>query len=59
MDKNNIKLPQNVTANVQTDQLEKMIDVSLVLEPLWENALGAGWKEIITRDKIKELFLKM
>jgi len=59
MDKNNIKLPQNVTADVETDQLEKMIDVSLVLEPVWENALGTGWKEIMTRDKIKELYLKM
>jgi len=59
MDKNNIKLPQNVTANVETGQLEQMIDVSLVLEPLWENALGAGWKEMMTRDKIKELYLKM
>jgi len=59
MDKNNIKLPQNVTADIETDQLEKMIDVSLVLEPVWENALGTGWKEIMTREKIKELYLKM
>ncbi|MFC1813576.1 iron-containing alcohol dehydrogenase family protein [Thermodesulfobacteriota bacterium] len=59
MDKNGINLPRNVTANVDTNQLEKMIDVSLVLEPLWENALGTGWKEIMTREKIKELYLKM
>jgi len=36
-----------------------MVDVALVLEPLWENALGADWKQIMTRDKIKELYQKM
>jgi 3-deoxy-alpha-D-manno-octulosonate 8-oxidase len=33
--------------------------VALVLEPLWENALGAGWREIMTREKIKELYQRM
>jgi 3-deoxy-alpha-D-manno-octulosonate 8-oxidase len=36
-----------------------MVDVALVLEPLWENALGTDWKQIMTRDKIKELYQKM
>jgi 3-deoxy-alpha-D-manno-octulosonate 8-oxidase len=36
-----------------------MIHVALVLEPLWENALGADWRRVITREKIKELYLRM
>ena len=40
-------------------QLEKMTDVALVLEPLWENALGVNWKQIMTRAKIKELYQRM
>jgi 3-deoxy-alpha-D-manno-octulosonate 8-oxidase len=36
-----------------------MIDVSLVLEPLWENALGANWKEQMTRERIESLYRKM
>lgn len=54
-----INLPRNLTANLSEDQIEKMVDVSLVLEPLWENALGKDWKKIMTRDKIRKLYLRM
>ena len=59
MKKHNIHLPRNLMAGVENDKLEKMVDVALVLEPLWENALGADWKQIMTRDKIKEMYQKM
>ena len=49
-------LPKRVLTNAE---LEKMVDVSLVLEPLWENALGADWKRIMTREKIRSLYRKM
>ena len=39
--------------------MEKMIDVALVLEPLWENALGKDWKALMTRERIRELYLRM
>ncbi|MFH2066036.1 MAG: iron-containing alcohol dehydrogenase family protein [Pseudomonadota bacterium] len=59
MDKQNIELPRKIMKDVRDDQLEKMIDVSLILEPLWENALGKGWKQKMTRQRIKELYLRM
>ena len=59
MEKHGINLPRNLVAGIEKDKLEKMVDVALVLEPLWENALGAGWKEIMTREKIKELYQRM
>jgi len=59
MQKNNIELPKNLTKDLSDEQFEKMTDISLVLEPLWENALGKNWKQIITRDKIKSLFKQM
>jgi len=59
MKRHDIHLPRNLVADVESDKLEKMVDVALVLEPLWENALGADWKQIMTRDKIKELYQKM
>ena len=59
MKKHHIQLPRNVTAHIREDELEKMIDVALVLEPLWENALGSDWKRIMTRDKIRNLYKKM
>ena len=59
MEKSSILLPRNLMAGVGNDQLEKMIDVALGLEPLWENALGNDWKKIMTRGRIKELYQKM
>jgi 3-deoxy-alpha-D-manno-octulosonate 8-oxidase len=59
MDKQNIALPRNIMQDIRDDQLEKMVDVSLILEPLWENALGKDWKRKMTRQRIKELYLRM
>ena len=59
MEKHSISLPRNLVAGIEKDKLEKMVDVALVLEPLWENALGAGWRKIMTREKIKDLYQRM
>lgn len=59
MDTNQIKIPENLTADITSENLEKMINVALVLEPLWENALGKKWKGTMTRQKIKELYQRM
>lgn len=55
----NIDLPRNLTADISDSQMEKMVDVALVLEPLWENALGKDWKTIMTREKIRALYRRM
>lgn len=59
METNKIELPSNICPDVSKKQLKIMTDVSLVLEPLWENALGKNWKKIITREKIESLYKKM
>ena len=59
MGKANIKLPRNLVKNLEPEQIEKMISTALGLEPLWENCLGKDWKNIMTRDKARSLFLKM
>ena len=59
MDRQGIDLPRNLMAEVTDTQMDTMIDVALVLEPLWENALGKDWPSIMTRDKIRQLYLKM
>jgi 3-deoxy-alpha-D-manno-octulosonate 8-oxidase len=59
MKKHGIELPRNVVAGVEEEKLEKMIDVALVLEPLWENALGPDWKSVVTRERIAELYQRM
>ena len=57
--KHGIELPKNITAGLDKGQMEKMIDVALVLEPLWENALGKDWKQVMSRDRIKALYQRM
>lgn len=59
VDKHEIHIPKGICANVTEDQFEKMIDVALFLEPLWENALGKNWKDTITRKKLREMYEKM
>lgn len=59
MDKNDIALPRNMVSGTDERDLEKMIDVALILEPLWENALGSDWRKLMSRDKIRDLYLRM
>ena len=58
-DKHGIQLPQGLCADLGDRELNIMIDVALSLEPLWENAIGKNWQKTITREKLKELYLKM
>ena len=59
VEKNQIEIPKNICANLTDEQFDKMIDVSLVMKPLWENALGKDWEKIITRNKLKALYEKL
>lgn len=57
--RHHIKLPKGICANLNDSEFDIMINISLGLEPLWENALGKNWRKIITREKLKELYQKM
>jgi 3-deoxy-alpha-D-manno-octulosonate 8-oxidase len=59
MGKNGIRLPENIMDGIKNEQLDKMTDVALILEPLWENALGTEWKKLMTRERIKDLYMRM
>jgi 3-deoxy-alpha-D-manno-octulosonate 8-oxidase len=56
VEKNNIDIPKNICAGLSDDDFNKMIDVSLGMKPLWENALGKEWEKIITRGKLRALY---
>jgi 3-deoxy-alpha-D-manno-octulosonate 8-oxidase len=58
VEKNNIEIPKNICANLTDDDFNKMIDVSLGMKPLWENALGTNWEQKINRDKLRKLYEK-
>jgi 3-deoxy-alpha-D-manno-octulosonate 8-oxidase len=54
-----VDLPRQVVNGLDDDQMTTMINVALGLAPLWENCLGKDWQTIMTRDKVRSLFLKM
>jgi 3-deoxy-alpha-D-manno-octulosonate 8-oxidase len=56
VEKNNIDIPQHICAGLSEEDFNKMIDVSLGMKPLWENALGKDWEKIMTREKLRALY---
>ncbi|HXD79284.1 MAG TPA: iron-containing alcohol dehydrogenase family protein [Puia sp.] len=59
VEKNNIDIPQHITKGLSEEQFNAMIDVSLVMKPLWENALGKDWEKVMTRDRLRALYEKL
>ena len=56
---NDVHIPENVCAGLTEEQFQVMINVSLGMKPLWENALGKDWEKIITREKLRDLYEKL
>jgi 3-deoxy-alpha-D-manno-octulosonate 8-oxidase len=59
VEKNKIEIPQHITRGLSDEQFDTMIDVSLGMKPLWENALGPDWERIMTREKLRELYQQL
>jgi len=59
LEKQEVALPRNIVADLDEAQIEKMVDVAMFLEPLWENALGPDWRQQMPRSRIRELYLRM
>jgi 3-deoxy-alpha-D-manno-octulosonate 8-oxidase len=57
--KNNIEIPVGICAELSDQDFNTMIDISLSLKPLWENALGKNWETIMTRQKLRALYEKL
>ncbi|MEM7382179.1 MAG: iron-containing alcohol dehydrogenase family protein [Bacteroidota bacterium] len=57
--KNEINLPQNVCRELTEEEFDTMINISLSMEPLWENALGKNWSEKIDREKLRSIYEKI
>jgi 3-deoxy-alpha-D-manno-octulosonate 8-oxidase len=57
--KNKIDIPQHITKGLSDADFNKMIDVSLGMKPLWENALGKDWEKTMTREKLRALYERL
>jgi 3-deoxy-alpha-D-manno-octulosonate 8-oxidase len=54
-----VELPVGVTHGLSDAEMDRMIDVSLGMGPLWENALGANWREHMSRERLRALYDRM
>ncbi len=59
VEKNGVDIPQGITKGLSDVQFDTMIDVSMGMSPLWENALGKDWERIMTRKKLRTLFERL
>lgn len=59
VEKNNIDIPVGICKNLSEEDFEKMINVSMGMKPLWENALGKDWEKIMTRERLRALYDKL
>ena len=59
VEKNKIDIPAGICSGLSDDQFNKMIDVSMGMKPLWENALGKDWEKQMTRDRLRALYDKL
>ena len=59
VEKNNIEIPQGICKGLSDEQFDKMINVSLGMKPLWENALGKDWEKKINYEKLRRLYERL
>jgi len=59
VEKNKIDIPQGICKGLTDEQFDVMINVSLGMKPLWENALGKDWEKIMTREKLRALYERL
>ena len=59
VEKNQVDIPEGITKGLTDEQFETMINVSMGMKPLWENALGKDWEKRMTREKLRELFERL
>ena len=59
LSRNGVELPRGLVKGVDEATMEKMIDLALLMEKPLCNAVGEKWREIFTRDKLRDLYLKI
>jgi len=59
MQRHAITLPQNICKDLTDDEVYTMIEVAFNLEPLWENALGPGWRKKISDKDLFQIYRRI
>lgn len=56
---NNIHIPEGITKGLSNAEFDTMIQVSLGMAPLWENALGKDWQSQMNAQRLRALYEKL
>jgi 3-deoxy-alpha-D-manno-octulosonate 8-oxidase len=59
VDKAGVKIPDGISAGLPAGKLDKMIEVSLGMAPLWQNVLGDDWKRKMTPERLRALYQRL
>ncbi len=59
VEKNRIDIPVGICSGLSDEDFNKMMDVSMGMKPLWENALGKDWEKIMTSEKLRALYERL
>jgi 3-deoxy-alpha-D-manno-octulosonate 8-oxidase len=59
VEQNQIEIPKGICARLSEEDFNRMMNVSLGMKPLWENALGKNWEQQMTREKLRSLYEKL
>ena len=54
-----IDVPKGICANLSEDAFENLYKATIVHEKPLTNALGADFHNILTREKVKQIFARM
>ncbi len=57
--KHHVQLPKNICKHLSPTEMEKMIAITLAMEPLWENALGKDWRHKVSPAYLESIFQKI
>jgi len=58
-DRAGVEIPAGLTQGLPAEKMEKMVDVSLGLDPLWRNVLGDDWTRVMTRERLRALYQRL
>jgi 3-deoxy-alpha-D-manno-octulosonate 8-oxidase len=59
LEKQGVDIPRGVCRDLDDAQYDALYNASIVHEKPLANALGDGFRDILTRDKVVSLFRKM
>jgi 3-deoxy-alpha-D-manno-octulosonate 8-oxidase len=54
-----VEVPRGITKDLPAARLDKMVEVSLGMAPLWQNALGDDWRREMTPERLRALYERL